>query len=134
MDPKQALIDADQAISDERWADAIMALNGYAQWRFTGGFEPRHMDSIRCETHGDKVFDALMFLLVARLPRACEECGSLDDVQDYYAGTTIEDGEWLCDECRQDKAERSAERQIEDFYGGSSPTLAEQQEQARRLK
>ena len=40
MDPKETLIQADQAISDMRLADALVLLDAYYAWRLRGGFEP----------------------------------------------------------------------------------------------
>lgn len=40
MDPKQCLMDCDQAISDLRLHDADDSLDAYRAWRARGGFEP----------------------------------------------------------------------------------------------
>ncbi|MGH9608030.1 MAG: hypothetical protein ACRD34_00015 [Bryobacteraceae bacterium] len=45
MDPRQTLIDVDQAISDYRYSDAVFLLESYYSWRAAKGFEPRGMPS-----------------------------------------------------------------------------------------
>ena len=40
MDPKQCLMDCDQAISDLHLDDADYALDAYRTWRLSFGFEP----------------------------------------------------------------------------------------------
>lgn len=69
MDPKQALIDADQAVSDMEYGVAVDRLHAYAIWRFRGGFEPTD-DGILGETKGDRIFDRLMDKLCDRLSLA----------------------------------------------------------------
>jgi hypothetical protein len=54
MDPKQALIDADQAISDLDLDTAADRLFDYYQWRTGGGFEPSG-DWYRDSARGDFV-------------------------------------------------------------------------------
>jgi len=44
-------------------------------------------------------------------------------------------GEFICDDCEQNAAERAWDRHCESFYGGDGPLpLREQLIQARRLK
>lgn len=69
MDPKAALISADQLISDENYSEAVYILGGYATWRFKGGFEPI-VDSIRNEKKGDRIFDRLITILADRMVQA----------------------------------------------------------------
>ena len=52
MDPKQTLIDADQAVSEENLDESAALLDAYGTWRARGGFEPI-MDWTP-ETRGDK--------------------------------------------------------------------------------
>ncbi len=40
MDPKATLIAADQAVSDDKYGEALGHLNDYEKWRLKGGFEP----------------------------------------------------------------------------------------------
>jgi hypothetical protein len=63
MDPKQTLIDADQAISELEFSAAIDRLNNYFSWRLNGGFEPT-LDAMRGSTsRGDSVAAHLMIAL-----------------------------------------------------------------------
>jgi hypothetical protein len=55
MDPRQTLIDADQAISDGHYQEAIELLEHYAAWRVYGhGYEPAG-DWYRAGFSGDAV-------------------------------------------------------------------------------
>jgi hypothetical protein len=54
----------------------------------------------------------------------------VDDECDWQPATVGE----LCSMHAEQANEAAYERSLEDFYGGSSPTLADQQEAARRLK
>ena len=44
MDPKDILIQADQAVSDMRLRDALQLLDGYYSYRLRGGAEPRDVE------------------------------------------------------------------------------------------
>lgn len=44
MDPSQTLTDARAAVLSGNREQSLELLNHYAQWRFTGGFEPEHGD------------------------------------------------------------------------------------------
>lgn len=59
----------------------------------------------------------------------CDTCGApaLSGENDY--------GEFVCDDCEQNAAERAYEHQCEAFYGGSGPLpLRQQQIEAMKLK
>jgi hypothetical protein len=57
----------------------------------------------------------------------CDECGE--------AATCSEDGEFLCGDCLQNRAERAWERQCQRYYGGEGPSpLRDQQIEARKFK
>ena len=59
----------------------------------------------------------------------CEFCELLTiNPEDEY-------GQFVCDNCEQNKAEAAWERQCEDFHGGAGPLpLIEQQRQALKFK
>ena len=61
----------------------------------------------------------------------CDECNHLAFMAEN------EYGEFICDECQQNKAEAAYERHCEDFHDGGCTrfnTLEQQQIEARRLK
>lgn len=59
----------------------------------------------------------------------CERChAQTANTEDCY-------GEFICDDCEQNAAERAYEHQCEAFYGGSGPLpLRQQQIEAMKLK
>lgn len=67
MDPKQTLIDLDQAISDLDASRVFELIGAYTTWRLGGGFEPRlGAETIRGESRGDRVFNVLIFACIGR--------------------------------------------------------------------
>lgn len=63
---------------------------------------------------------------------ACCNCGEVVAAKAYEG---IEDDDFRCDDCEQNKAEAAYERQCEDFHGGSGPLpLIEQQRQSLRFE
>lgn len=59
----------------------------------------------------------------------CETCDS-----DFHVAEN-EFGEFICENCEQNAAERAWDRFCDKFYGGSDPlTIREQSIHARRLK
>lgn len=69
MDPKQALIDADQAVSELDLITALERLQGYFAWRLQGGAEPIMPEPMRGRglITGDMIADQLMTLAIDRL-------------------------------------------------------------------
>lgn len=65
----------------------------------------------------------------------CERCqGPVGPKPGKPVAYPNEYGEFICDDCEQNAAERAYERFCEAFYGGEVVTLHEQQIEARKLK
>lgn len=76
MDPIQALIDADQFVSDLKYVAALECLQAYAEWRFMGGGSPcsqAMLDRGANKAKGDREFTRLMSRITFNLQQAGQE-------------------------------------------------------------
>lgn len=82
MDPKQTLIDVEQAISDGDFSHAGALLREYRGWRSRGGFEPVMEMQAPFTGPGDNVADRLAVHLQEREQLAVRQSGLLGHAED----------------------------------------------------
>lgn len=82
MDPKQTLIDVEQAISDGDFAHAAALLREYREWRSRGGFEPAIVMQQPFAGKGDAVADRLAVHLQEREALQVRQSGLLGHTEE----------------------------------------------------